>query len=122
MRGVGASVRRAYRIDDGIPALLRVAQKHATGFVGIGCFAVLANCVELGLLHSEHRNRHRDGYSSQNRSLKYLSAESHKIVTMTASSPFAAHSSAIRSAPATAAAADTPTSRPSSRGNRRAMA
>ncbi len=39
---------------------------------------------------------HRDGYSSQNRSLRYLSAESHKMVTMTASSPCAAHSSAIR--------------------------
>ena len=60
--------------------------------------------------------------SSQNRSLRYLSAESGRMVTITARRPAAASSRAMERLATTAAAAEMPTSKPSSRASFFAMA
>src|SRR5207244_6486945 len=69
---------------------------------------------------SEIENR-KSHPSSQNLSLKYLSPESQRMVTNTAGSSFFNFWATCRQ-PTTAAAAEIPTSNPSSRANRLAIA
>ena len=95
-----------------------LAQQDPSTFMGIGLLAVLAQLAVNRVANLQHRTGR---YSSQNRSLRYLSAESHKMVTMTASLPAAASSSPIRKLAATAAAAEMPNNRPSDRPKRLAI-
>ena len=126
---------------------VHLAEQNPTALVGISLLAVLAKSVVILALDLQHKNhlpqRHRvtekfktqfvsclcDSvslwwnvcYSCQNLSLKYLSPESHRIVTKTARSFFFSCRASCRQ-PTTAAAADIPTSKPSSRARRLAMA
>src|SRR5580704_5725764 len=94
----------------------RLAEQHSATLMGIGLFAMLAQLAinrftDLQLLPQARRGHH----CSQNRSLRYLSAESHRMVTRTALLPERASSSAILRLAATAAAAEMPSSSPSFR-------
>src|ERR1700679_1673161 len=114
VRGVGAGVASADDLLDvirgrGAIALAGdvLAEQHAAALVRVGLFAVSAQCFVIGILDAKH------SYSSvQKRSPMYLSAPSHRMVTITASRPCAASSSASCTAAAVAAAAETPTSTP----------
>src|ERR1039457_334143 len=121
--GVGAGVAGAHRGFDQ-PALGLVsgpgggtAQQGAAALVGPGLFTVGADCVvnRAGEAQVAHA-------SSQNRSVRYFSAESGSTVTMRAWRPAELSSAAIFKLATTAAAAEMPTSRPSWRANCLAIA
>src|SRR5208283_3661581 len=116
VRAVGAGVAGADDLADVVAIRRSVAQQHAAALVRIGLFAVRAQGRVVGVAEIQHYP------SRQNRSLRYLSAESERTVTMTASRPARASCSAICSDAVTAPAAETPTSRPSRRPSSRAMA
>ena len=94
-----------------------LAQQRATALVGIGLFAMSADRIIDGSRDSQYAHD-----SSQKRSLRYLSAESGSTVTIVASRPAAASSCAMRILATIAAAAEMPTSNPSSRASRLAIA
>src|ERR1700759_620167 len=108
---VGSGVAAAPRFVHSIHAIRGAAEQHAATLMGIGFFPMASDRVVYLLSQRQHGRPH----SSQNRSLRYLSAESGRIVTMTASLPSALTSSAMRKLAPTAAPDDTPTSRPSVR-------
>src|ERR1700733_8192133 len=115
--GVGARIAGANRVFHCVRPGLEAAQQYPTALMRIGLLAVLAERVIDLLAQMQHRYS-----SSQKRSLRYLSAESGSTVTMTASRPAAASSSPRRRVASTAAAAEMPTSNPSVRPSRFAMA
>src|SRR5271170_922016 len=114
VRRVGACVAGADDLLDmihgrGAIAFTRnvLAEQHAAALIRVGFFSMRAKGFVVGVVNAEH------GYSSiQKCSPMYLSAPSHRMVTITASRPFAASSSASCNAAAVAAAAETPTSTP----------
>ena len=114
MRRVGARIAGADDLFDVIDGRVAIAftcnflaEQYTAALVRIRLFAVRAKRLVVGIVNAEH------GYSSvQKRSPMYLSAPSHRMVTITASRPFAASSSASCNAAAVAAAAETPTSTP----------
>src|SRR5580658_7750144 len=118
MSGISPCVAGSDSEFDLIGAFQSLPQQDSATFMGIGLFAVLAQLAVNRITNPQHRTGH---YCSQNRSLRYLSAESHKMVTITASLPAAASSSPIRKLAATAAAAEMPSNRPSDRPNRLAI-
>src|SRR5580658_9487711 len=100
------------------PAVRRFfAEQCTAAFVRISLLAMSAN-----ILIDRRRNAQNAHASSQKRSLMYLSAESGSTVTITAERPADASSRAISRLAATAAAAEMPTSKPSSRASRLAIA
>src|SRR5579883_1027044 len=111
VRRIGAGIAGPDGLHHLIDALMGAAQQHTATLVRIGFFTMFPQCV----VDWSAELQHCFYSSSQKRSLRYLSAESGRMVTIIASRPRAASSSAICSAAATAPAADTPTSRPSRR-------
>src|ERR1017187_6028482 len=111
---VGARIARAYDLPNVISVGRCVAQHSAAALVRVGLLAVRAQGCVVGVAQLQHQP------SCQKRSLRYLSAESDRMVTMTASRPALASCSAIWSEVATAPAADTPTNKPSLRPSSRA--
>src|ERR1700693_4143040 len=137
LRRVGASISAAHNRRDRARISIHLAEQHATALVRIGLFAVAANFLVSWFANSQHgisnfvfptsavvahgQSGNRKSHpSSQNLSLKYLSPESQKMVTNTAGSSFFNFCATCRH-PTTAAAAEIPTSSPSSRANRFAM-
>ena len=116
VRRVGAGVASADSRFN-LPTVGRgLAQERASALMGVRLLAMGADLAENR--RGQSKNPHA---SSQNLSVRYFSALSGSTVTMTALRPAAASSRAMRTQTSTAAAAEMPTSRPSSRASRRAI-
>jgi hypothetical protein len=116
MGRIGPRIACAHHRLNLVEAFQRLAEEHPAALMGIGLFAMLAQLALDRIADLQLLPHTRTGhYCSQNRSLRYLSAESHKMVTMTAFLPAPASSSPILRLAATAAAAEMPRSNPSVR-------
>src|ERR1700722_19604062 len=116
--GIGPGIAGANRFLHFVAFLERFTEQDATALMGIGLLAMFADLGIDRLRDLQHQfllRARAAHYCSQKRSLKYLSAESHRMVTITALRPAPCSSSAALRLPATAAAAEIPTNNPSVR-------
>src|SRR6185437_349357 len=117
-RGLRAGRRVFERdgVDDGLFVTIDRADHRAAAFVRISGLRVVHHFAP-GLAF----NRNHQSFSSQKCSLRYLSAPSQRMVTITPRLPASCSSFAIWSAACTLPPAEMPTSRPSSRAMRRTI-
>jgi len=117
MSRIGSRISGTHRFYHSPSAGNGLPKQRSTALVRI-CF------LSMGTNSFIQSARQEEGaqYSSQKRSLRYLSAESGSTVTMVARRPSVASALAIRSEATTAAAAEMPTMIPSSRARRLTIA